>query len=652
MKNLFKFWRALAFLLCALLPVACPLNAWAANRISITVTITNLPTTGNTFVLNSNTRTWTTNSAPTSLQFKIGSSINASATNMYQAIAANGFAGNINITQPATNQVKLIGQVGQNMAASLTGGWGMLSVVTNAANEQTTFNVPLSYEPSATVRTNVASGAVDGINSYASNYFLLRVLPPGLATNFTTTVPWLTLSQNNSILSISTNATKIAIATYTDNNASGLTNFPSSLALSSRNINTASPLQGGGDLSADRTLSILQSSAAQNGYLSSNDWTTFNGKVSTSRSISTTAPLTGGGDLSADRTLSIPAADAVTDGYLKATDWVIFNGTITNVVPSGTGYGLVSGVSSRVATLRDIAAGSGISISTNATTMTISSSGGVGDALLAGNQTWTGTNTWNAPGLFKDQVRIVTLAATPFIISNNTGLAYLSFQPNNNCETIFQGPSGGTFNYNFRTSGNDWYGIATHSGANWKMTDSGGTFEVQSPSFASANQTFQVSGNLTIGDNANDSVTLNASTITIGPAASFGGGILKLYSSSSSNSSFGANLKLSKGLLVSRGVTATNYAMSPYEHYISIIGSTSATVTVTLPPKGDGSVVTNGFVVEVFDGQGHGSNTNGVLNTSDSTTINWSANKSITNDFGSIRAVFDGSTNWEARYAY
>ncbi len=45
-----------------------------------------------------------------------------------------------------------------------------------------------------------------------------------------------------------------------------------------RTIATTSPLQGGGDLTADRTFSILQAGAAQNGYLSSTDWNTFNGK--------------------------------------------------------------------------------------------------------------------------------------------------------------------------------------------------------------------------------------------------------------------------------------------------------------------------------------------------------------------------------------
>ena len=47
-----------------------------------------------------------------------------------------------------------------------------------------------------------------------------------------------------------------------------------------RNINTTSPLQGGGALSGDLTLSILQASSTASGYLSSTDWSTFNGKQS------------------------------------------------------------------------------------------------------------------------------------------------------------------------------------------------------------------------------------------------------------------------------------------------------------------------------------------------------------------------------------
>jgi hypothetical protein len=53
-------------------------------------------------------------------------------------------------------------------------------------------------------------------------------------------------------------------------------------------------------------------------------------QVETSRSISTTAPLAGGGDLSANRTLSITQATTSTDGYLSSTDWNTFNDKIGN----------------------------------------------------------------------------------------------------------------------------------------------------------------------------------------------------------------------------------------------------------------------------------------------------------------------------------
>lgn len=51
-------------------------------------------------------------------------------------------------------------------------------------------------------------------------------------------------------------------------------------------------------------------------------------QVETSRTISTTAPLAGGGDLSANRTLSITQATASTNGYLSSTDWTNFANNI------------------------------------------------------------------------------------------------------------------------------------------------------------------------------------------------------------------------------------------------------------------------------------------------------------------------------------
>jgi hypothetical protein len=47
--------------------------------------------------------------------------------------------------------------------------------------------------------------------------------------------------------------------------------------------------------------------------------------VPAGRTINTTTPLQGGGNLSADRTFSITKSDTSTDGYLSSVDWNIFN---------------------------------------------------------------------------------------------------------------------------------------------------------------------------------------------------------------------------------------------------------------------------------------------------------------------------------------
>jgi hypothetical protein len=53
------------------------------------------------------------------------------------------------------------------------------------------------------------------------------------------------------------------------------------------------------------------------------------GLVPDTRTISTTSPISGGGDLTANRTLSITQATTSTDGYLSSTDWTTFNGKQT-----------------------------------------------------------------------------------------------------------------------------------------------------------------------------------------------------------------------------------------------------------------------------------------------------------------------------------
>jgi hypothetical protein len=68
-------------------------------------------------------------------------------------------------------------------------------------------------------------------------------------------------------------------STVTGTNADdALEHLDSSKVPTTRTISTTSPLSGGGDLSANRTLSITQANTSTNGFLSSTDWNTFNGK--------------------------------------------------------------------------------------------------------------------------------------------------------------------------------------------------------------------------------------------------------------------------------------------------------------------------------------------------------------------------------------
>jgi len=70
--------------------------------------------------------------------------------------------------------------------------------------------------------------------------------------------------------------TKLGITTLSGSNTGD--QDLSGLTPNTRSISTTTPLQGGGDLSANRMLSILQSNTTQSGFLSNTDWNTFNGK--------------------------------------------------------------------------------------------------------------------------------------------------------------------------------------------------------------------------------------------------------------------------------------------------------------------------------------------------------------------------------------
>ena len=166
---------------------------------------------------------------------------------------------------------------------------------------------------------------------------------------------------------------------------------------SARTISTTAPLTGGGDLSANRTFAITQSSASTDGYLSSTDWSTFNGKQpliaagttaqyyrgdKTFQTLNTTAvaegtnlyytdararaAITGTAPISVTSgVVSISQASGSTNGFLSSTNWNTFNNKQNAL--NGTGFVKISGTTisydanTYLTTISGIAAGGELS---------------------------------------------------------------------------------------------------------------------------------------------------------------------------------------------------------------------------------------------------------------------------------------------------
>ena len=100
---------------------------------------------------------------------------------------------------------------------------------------------------------------------------------------------------------------------------------------------TAPVVSSGGTTPA---ISMAAATASVNGYLTSADWSTFNGKQPAGAyltAVTSDAPLTGAGTAASH--LSMPAATTSVSGYLTSTDWNTFNnkgsGSVTSVSFTG-----------------------------------------------------------------------------------------------------------------------------------------------------------------------------------------------------------------------------------------------------------------------------------------------------------------------------
>ena len=154
------------------------------------------------------------------------------------------------------------------------------------------------------------------------------------------------------------------------------------------------------------------------------------GFVPSTRAISTTAPLTGGGALSSDLTLAIPAATGSANGYLTSADWATFNGkqAAGNYITALTGDVTASGPGSAAAALAatGVSAGS-YGSSTTVATFTVDAKGRLTAATATTISAGTNINTSNEASDATCFPVFVTASGTQTLpAKTNTSLTYNS----------------------------------------------------------------------------------------------------------------------------------------------------------------------------------------------------------------------------------
>lgn len=152
----------------SILVLLVALSASALDRITATITITNTPADGNTLTVNGDVRTWKTTVVTPATQISITNVVGYSATNLFNQAAAYIYAGPLALSYSSTNGIQLIARSGNALVVSASGTWCTITMSTQAVTGMLAVRTPISGEPTATVRTNIASDLAQGLSDYST----------------------------------------------------------------------------------------------------------------------------------------------------------------------------------------------------------------------------------------------------------------------------------------------------------------------------------------------------------------------------------------------------------------------------------------------------------------------------------------------------
>jgi len=251
-------------------------------------------------------------------------------------------------------------------------------------------------------RTTITQGTGISVTNAAGAITITNTSPSsgGTVTSVTGTAPVVSSGGNTPAISMAAATTSVSgYLTSTDWNTF---NGKQTALVSGTNIKTvnSTTLLGSGDVSVGVTsvtgtapvvssggatpaISMAAATASVNGYLTSTDWSTFNGKQAAGSyvtSVTGTAPVASSGGTTP--AISMAAATTSVSGYLTSTDWTTFNNkspaagstsiTTLGTIATGTWNGSSITTTYTAAKVTDVQAGTGVSVSATTGSVSVS----------------------------------------------------------------------------------------------------------------------------------------------------------------------------------------------------------------------------------------------------------------------------------------